>query len=72
MVMVMMMIIMRTSVAGSNDCGLCVLGRGPGEDSIEHYAHCNSYWEFVFRSRPQGLGLSQRFRSREAFFLIHE
>jgi hypothetical protein len=49
----------------------CKLGCAQGDDSIEHYSLCGIFWSFVCNPRPGGLGVSQRFKSREAFFLLH-
>ena len=47
----------------------CLLGCGWDEDSIEHYATCQVYWEFLQADRPSGLAITWP-RDRETFFGI--
>jgi hypothetical protein len=48
----------------------CLLGCGWDEDSLEHYATCSFYWEFMCQRRPYGMGLPILWRSREMFFIV--
>ena len=62
---------MRTMLGRDGGTGTCLLC-GNGQDSLEHYSYCSIFWGFCCSSRPRGLGLHPRARSRETFFLIQD
>ena len=50
----------------------CLLGCGWEEDSLEHYATCSIYWDFMSQRRPYGMGLPIAWRKRDRFSIVEK